>query len=472
MIKDENFIQISAWMINHLNLKGNELLIYGLIYGFSKDGNSVFRGSINYISSWLNISERSTIDNLKSLIEKKLITKKVIKGNGNNILGCEYSVNKVHINFNENKILDNKDYILVSGWMVNQLNLKGNELLTYALIYGFCQNTESRFKGSLKYIANWLNITEQGVIKVLKSLISQNKIGKTVESGPGAIKICKYYTIFNNSATKLFAVPTKQNAEPTTKLFAVPTKQNTEPTTKLFAVPIKQNAVPATKLFADNITNDNTRNSTTTDNTMTETKSESEAEVLLIINNKINELFENQIEFSSDLASKLLVSFKKSKLDVQKICNYIQWAYKYLKERCKKQECLPGYFYNSISETSLIFKFKLNIAEEEKQAEIKEAQMIICPICGNKHNMYFPCENCGNDYYQLQSKSEQEINKLKKLYLLEPEKRNQFDKEFDDVYAKYPNIFEVVRNPKLKEQLDSEIFELEKKYGLLEEVLC
>lgn len=68
---------------------------------------------------------------------------------------------------------------------------------------------------------------------------------------------------------------------------------------------------------------------------MTETKSE--AEVLLIINNKINELFENQIEFSSDLVSKLLVSFKKSKLDVQKICNYIQWAYKYLNERCKNK---------------------------------------------------------------------------------------------------------------------------------------
>ena len=471
MIKDENFIQISAWMINHLHLKGNELLIYGLIYGFSKDGNSVFRGSINYISSWLNISERSTIDNLKSLIEKKLITKKVIKGNGNNILGCEYSVNKVHINFDENKILDDKDYILVSGWMVNQLNLKGNELLTYALIYGFCQNTESRFKGSLKYIANWLNITEQGVIKVLKSLISQNKIGKTVESGPGAIKICKYYTIFDNSTTKLFAVSTKQNAVPTTKLFAEPIKQNAVPATKLFAVSTKQNAVPATKLFADNITSYNTRNSTTTDNTMTETKSE--AEVLLVINNKINELFENQIEFSSDLASKLLVSFKKSKLDVQKICNYIQWAYKYLKERCKKQDCLPGYFYNSISETSLIFKFKTNIKEEEKQAEIKELQMIICPICGNKHNRHFPCEKCGNDYYQLQNKSEQEINKLKKLYLLEPEKRTQFDKEFEDVYAKYPNIFEVVRNPELKEQLDSEILEIEKKYGLLEEeVLC
>ena len=456
MIKDENFIQISAWMVNQLNLKGNELLIYGLIYGFSKDGNSVFRGSINYISSWLNISERSTIDNLKSLINKKLITQKVIKGNGNNILGCEYSVNKVHINFDENKILDNKDYILVSGWMVNQLNLKGNELLTYALIYGFCQNTESRFKGSLKYIANWLNITEQGVIKVLKSLISQNKIGKTVESGPGAIKICKYYTIFDNSTTKLFAVSTKQNAVPATKLFAEP---------------IKQNAVPTTKLFADNISSDNTRNSTTTDNTMPEKKSE--AEILLIINNKINELFENQIEFSSDLASKLLVSFKKSKLDVQKICNYIQWAYKYLKERCKKQDCLPGYFYNSISETSLIFKFKTNIKEEEKQAEIKELQMIICPICGNKHNRHFPCEKCGNDYYQLQNKSEQEINKLKKLYLLEPEKRTQFDKEFEDIYAKYPNIFEVVRNPELKEQLDSEILEIEKKYGLLEEeVLC
>ena len=42
-------------------------------------------------------------------------------------------------------------YIVIQDWMISDLQLKGNELLTYALIYGFSQDGESEFKGSLKY---------------------------------------------------------------------------------------------------------------------------------------------------------------------------------------------------------------------------------------------------------------------------------------------------------------------------------
>nr|DAI57620.1 MAG TPA: hypothetical protein [Caudoviricetes sp.] len=31
-IKDENFTTIQGWMLNRLNLKGNELIIYAIIY--------------------------------------------------------------------------------------------------------------------------------------------------------------------------------------------------------------------------------------------------------------------------------------------------------------------------------------------------------------------------------------------------------------------------------------------------------
>ena len=437
MIKNENFVQIGAWMINHLHLKGNELLIYALIYGFSKDGNSVFRGSINYIASWFGISERSTIENLKSLIEKKLITKNVIKSNGN-IIGCEYAVTPISISNEIKSYLHNQDYIVIMGWMINQLHLKGNELLVYALIYGFCQNTQSKFKGSLKYITNWLCITEPGVIKVLKSLINQNQIEKTVKSGPGAIKYCEYNT--------------KQNAEPTTKLFAEATKQNAEPTTKL---------------FADNITNNNAReNSTSTDSTIIKTNSEEE--VFLIINNKINELFENQIEFSPNIASKLLESFKKSKLDIQKISNYIQWAYEYLKERCKKEECFPGYFYNSISKTSLIFNFKTKMSIKQENANQKQLQLIDCLICGNKHNIHEQCEQCGYDYSQLKNKKQNEINKIKRIYFLDPETKLKFNTEYQKIFQKYPSL-SIISNPNVKKEFETEIFNLENKYGLNEE---
>ena len=37
-MKDENYIVLQGWMINKLNLKGNELTVYALIYGYSQNG--------------------------------------------------------------------------------------------------------------------------------------------------------------------------------------------------------------------------------------------------------------------------------------------------------------------------------------------------------------------------------------------------------------------------------------------------
>lgn len=77
------------------------------------------------------------------------------------------------------------NYILVSGWMVKVLKLSGNELLTFALIYGFCQDESSKFTGSLSYIMDWLNCSKPTVIKALKGLIEKNLILKESESKNG-----------------------------------------------------------------------------------------------------------------------------------------------------------------------------------------------------------------------------------------------------------------------------------------------
>lgn len=75
MIYDNNYIQIEGWMINKLNLSGNELLVYALIYGFSQDGVSRFCGSVAYITEWVGTSRVTVFTTLKKLEEKKLITK-------------------------------------------------------------------------------------------------------------------------------------------------------------------------------------------------------------------------------------------------------------------------------------------------------------------------------------------------------------------------------------------------------------
>lgn len=97
----------------------------------------------------------------------------------------------------------NRDnYIVINGWMLTDLKLKGNELLVYACIYGFSQAENQVFNGSLQYLADWTNSTKQGVIKNLKSLEEKGYIVKN-EKYINGVKFCEYYTtqlneVFNN----------------------------------------------------------------------------------------------------------------------------------------------------------------------------------------------------------------------------------------------------------------------------------
>ena len=88
-MKNENFYVIQGWMINELNLSGNELMIYAIIYGFSQEQNSWYEGSLSYLASFINCKSKTTLMNiLKSLIDKGLIEKQDYKIN--NVKYCRY----------------------------------------------------------------------------------------------------------------------------------------------------------------------------------------------------------------------------------------------------------------------------------------------------------------------------------------------------------------------------------------------
>lgn len=89
-IKDENYFSIHGWMVNRLKLKGNELIIYSIIYGFSQIDNQVFSGSLQYLADFTNSTKQGVIKNLKSLVEKGFINKKEIVKNG--VKTCQYYV--------------------------------------------------------------------------------------------------------------------------------------------------------------------------------------------------------------------------------------------------------------------------------------------------------------------------------------------------------------------------------------------
>lgn len=74
-LKDENYYTVFGWMRNDLHLKGNELTIYALIYSFSQDGESEFKGSISYIKDFTGASRTTIKSILASLEERGYIAK-------------------------------------------------------------------------------------------------------------------------------------------------------------------------------------------------------------------------------------------------------------------------------------------------------------------------------------------------------------------------------------------------------------
>ena len=88
-VKRENYITVQGWMVTDLGLRGNELLLYALIYGFSQADDARFTGSVKYVTSWLGCSRRSAITYISNLCDAGLVekTSEVINGVTFNYLG-------------------------------------------------------------------------------------------------------------------------------------------------------------------------------------------------------------------------------------------------------------------------------------------------------------------------------------------------------------------------------------------------
>ena len=90
-IQDNNYFQISGWMLNRLKLKGTDLQIYAIIYGFSQDCESEFTGSLQYLCDFTGTSRTTVIKALKSLVEKEFVIK--IENNINGVIFNRYKAN-------------------------------------------------------------------------------------------------------------------------------------------------------------------------------------------------------------------------------------------------------------------------------------------------------------------------------------------------------------------------------------------
>lgn len=158
MIKDNNYIVIQAWMVTKLNLKGVQLLLYSIIYGFSQDDESDFHGGLQYLQEWTNSTRPAVITALKNLIDANLIIKE-----------SSFPNNKYSINKNIIKELHCKEY-LQDGKQILQ-DCKENLHNNINIINNNIDNNKSSsdtLENKNKYIQNVE--TQNDIEKVVKYL--------------------------------------------------------------------------------------------------------------------------------------------------------------------------------------------------------------------------------------------------------------------------------------------------------------
>ena len=79
----------------------------------------------------------------------------------------------------------------VYGWMRTEFDLKGAELLTYALVHQFSQADAGFYKGGVNYLASWLGCSYNSASKYLKALVAK----KLIVEMPGIennVRYCHY----------------------------------------------------------------------------------------------------------------------------------------------------------------------------------------------------------------------------------------------------------------------------------------
>ena len=67
-------------------------------------------------------------------------------------------------------------YINIQSFMIIDFGLTGNDLLVYAIIWGFSQDGENVFMGNRSYLAAWCNCSERSIQRNINNLLARGLI--------------------------------------------------------------------------------------------------------------------------------------------------------------------------------------------------------------------------------------------------------------------------------------------------------
>ncbi|GBU29175.1 hypothetical protein R84B8_02739 [Treponema sp. R8-4-B8] len=367
------------------------------------------------------------------------------------------------------------NYITILGWMVNRLELSGNELMAYAMIHGFSQDEESKYEGSGKYIADSLGISKRQVFTILEGLVKKGYINK-YERFERNLKFCDYMVapefLPENNKNK-----GSEETSPVMKLLHGEGDENTSPVVNNLhrgnektSPEGDEETSPAVNNFrrgdektspegdeetSPHITNTYINN-TTTATEQPDLTAEKHQEALTAaaealspedVKKAILEI-DRSVILKSDFYPRAAAFMSLNFLDR----SYLIWLYKQVEMR--NPDNFDGLFFKLFFAENLVEKFKLSKLPPKPPPLVE----IKCPVCGAVHDKELEkCPLCSLP----KDSSSGNIDLFKKLRILTPDRRDEYLQKVDDIYINF-NPFV----PAEVEKRENMIKALNREFGL------
>jgi hypothetical protein len=331
--------------------------------------------------------------------------------------------------------MKDKNYIVIQGWMVNKLKLSGNELLIYAVIYGFSQDGESEFEYSGKYLADSCGISRRAVSIILEKLLNDNFILKS-DYIKNNIKFCKYKVNF-----EFIPEDDKKEGKKGIEKDSIGGMENISIGRKNIPEGMEKNAMGYGNNFHGgmeknaNTTTNTTNNINLTTTTASDTPNSSEKPPPALENvvaasfspedlKKALLAVDRTFFLSDNFYPKAAAFMRQQALD----SGYLTWLY----EQCelKNPDSFDAYFFSIFCLENFAEKYKA----VRKPASPPPPDDVKCPVCSAVHAKNIEtCPNCSLP----KDSSPQTIFLFRQLLTLPLDRRNEYLKKENVIHSEF-----------------------------------
>jgi hypothetical protein len=312
--------------------------------------------------------------------------------------------------------MKDNNYILIQGWMVNRLNLSGNELMVYAVIYGFSQDEESKYEGSGRYISDSLGISRRAVTSILDNLVKKGFL-KKFDRFERNLKFCDY-----QANPEFFPKKDKDGS-----------MEDSSIGRKNLPGGMEDSSIGGMENSANHITNSYINNTSSSEPPDSKTDSLSEIDKIPVE--------EEESNYSQDEIKNALLSVDKTLF----LDNFYPQAAAFMSKHVLDLNYLDFIYketgntnYKSFKSMFYTLFFKDNKADEYKvlckpsKTSPPPPDDIKCPVCGAVHDKDDEsCPSCGLPHNPLP----ETVLIYKQLRNFPPEKRNEYLRKESDIFS-------------------------------------